>query len=255
VNRSKISSVDVISAILLISISVAWRYTVWASHLVNLSNVELITVSTIVAGLILRSRLSWIIPLAAVALSDAFIPNNATTMLYVWGAWLMIGAGNQMITSRKTLAASVPASSGKRVASVAALVILLALAAFSGRIFSPIGRLLSPVSLIVLGISALVAFVALRRAFPRLSLGLGLGIGSTLFFFAVTNLGVWLEGMYHMYPMTAQGLLTCYMRGLPFLERQMRATIILVPSAMVAGEAVVRSLSRFSIRSRAAQKI
>lgn len=41
-------------------------------------------------------------------------------------------------------------------------------------------------------------------------------VGSSLLFFVVSNLGVWLwEGMY---PMTFQGLLACYTAALPFYQ-------------------------------------
>ena len=44
-------------------------------------------------------------------------------------------------------------------------------------------------------------------------------IGSSLFFFAVTNFGVWL--MAPMYAKTAAGLVECYVIALPFLGTQM----------------------------------
>ena len=199
----------------------------------------------------LRSRFSWIIPLAAVALSDTLIPNSRTTMLYVWSAWLVIGLGNQYFSSKRAFV-SKTGSKNNRIAGAVALGGLVLAAAFSGRIFSPIGHLLSPFSLIVLAALMVAAVLVLSRSFPKLALGLGLGIGSTLFFFAATNFGVWMEGWY---PMTAQGLVTCYIRALPFLERQLRATVILVPAAILAGEAVVRVLAKSAVHSPVTHKV
>lgn len=56
----------------------------------------------------------------------------------------------------------------------------------------------------------------------------GAGIFSTLFFYMWTNFGWWLT--FGMYPMTAQGLLECYLAGLPFLKNQLISAIIFTMS-------------------------
>ncbi len=47
---------------------------------------------------------------------------------------------------------------------------------------------------------------------------------ASLGFFAVTNLGVWWSGV--MYPITPQGLVACYVAGLPFLGSQMLGDVV-----------------------------
>lgn len=45
---------------------------------------------------------------------------------------------------------------------------------------------------------------------------IGAGMAAALWFFVVTNFAVWTEG--RMYAMTFQGLIDCYVAGLPFLR-------------------------------------
>lgn len=47
-------------------------------------------------------------------------------------------------------------------------------------------------------------------------MGAGYGLAGALFFFFYTNFGVWLIG--NLYPHTWQGLVNCYIMGLPFLR-------------------------------------
>jgi hypothetical protein len=56
-----------------------------------------------------------------------------------------------------------------------------------------------------------------------------LGIGSNLFFYLWTNFGVWLLDSWGMYPKTLQGLIHCYINGLPFLHPQLASTLLFVP--------------------------
>jgi len=56
----------------------------------------------------------------------------------------------------------------------------------------------------------------------------GLGIFSILFFYLYTNFGWWLIS--GMYPMDLQGLIQCYIAGLPFLKNQLFSVLIFVPS-------------------------
>ncbi len=50
----------------------------------------------------------------------------------------------------------------------------------------------------------------------------GMTVLSTLVFFVVTNFGVWLT----WYPLTAQGLLDCYIKALPFLRNDLAANLL-----------------------------
>ncbi len=59
----------------------------------------------------------------------------------------------------------------------------------------------------------------------------GMGVLGNGFFFAWTNFGVWhLSGLY---PHTIDGLLLCYVAGLPFLRMQLMSTLIIVPVVSV----------------------
>lgn len=55
----------------------------------------------------------------------------------------------------------------------------------------------------------------------------GMGMASSLFFYFWTNFGVWLIG--NWYPKTADGILNCYIAGLPFLKWQLIGNLIVVP--------------------------
>lgn len=44
-------------------------------------------------------------------------------------------------------------------------------------------------------------------------------VTSSLVFFAITNLGVWVSG--NLYPMTATGLMECFLLAIPFLKNQL----------------------------------
>ena len=56
----------------------------------------------------------------------------------------------------------------------------------------------------------------------------GMGIISVLFFYLFTNFGWWLTS--GMYPMTFEGIIQCYIAGLPFLKNQLFSALIFVPS-------------------------
>lgn len=59
--------------------------------------------------------------------------------------------------------------------------------------------------------------------------GTVLGIGSTLFFYFWTNLGVWALDSWGMYANNLSGLLASYVNGLPFLKMQMISSLMFVP--------------------------
>ena len=55
-----------------------------------------------------------------------------------------------------------------------------------------------------------------------------MGILSVVFFYLFTNFGWWLT--FEMYPLTLQGLIECYIAGLPFLKNQLFSSLIFVPA-------------------------
>ena len=48
---------------------------------------------------------------------------------------------------------------------------------------------------------------------------LGAAVSSSLIFFLLSNFGVWLEG--RLYPLTGQGLVSCYVAAVPFYKNQL----------------------------------
>jgi hypothetical protein len=68
-----------------------------------------------------------------------------------------------------------------------------------------------------------MGWLALRKVTPlRL---LGSSLAASVLFFLVSNFGVWLTGG-GMYPMTVEGLMTCYAAGLPFFRNTMLGDLV-----------------------------
>lgn len=71
----------------------------------------------------------------------------------------------------------------------------------------------------------------------------GIGIVSSVFFFLYTNFGWWLTS--NMYPHTFQGLIQCYIMGLPFFKNNLIGNLIFVPvfsgAAILAGNSKIKS--------------
>lgn len=55
----------------------------------------------------------------------------------------------------------------------------------------------------------------------------GMGIVASLFFYLYTNFGWWL--LTNMYPKTLEGLIQCYIMGLPFLKTNLLGNLFFVP--------------------------
>ena len=49
-------------------------------------------------------------------------------------------------------------------------------------------------------------------------------IGASIFFFAISNLGVWL--LFDLYPKTFQGLISCYILAIPFFGNTLMSTVL-----------------------------
>ena len=69
-------------------------------------------------------------------------------------------------------------------------------------------------------------------------------LGSSLFFFIVTNFGVWITSSF--YPKTLTGLGTCYTAGLPFLQNAMVGDLMYVGILFGAFELAKRSIPQLS---------
>ena len=72
-------------------------------------------------------------------------------------------------------------------------------------------------------------------------------VGSSLFFFLVTNFGVWLTSSF--YPKTLTGLGACYTAGLPFLQNAMVGDLMYVGILFGAFELAKRSILHLSADS------
>jgi len=58
-------------------------------------------------------------------------------------------------------------------------------------------------------------------------------LASSLFFYLWTNFGVWLQGWYLP---TLQGLIKCYLMGLPFLKYNLVSNVLIVPAVFIVIE-------------------
>jgi hypothetical protein len=71
---------------------------------------------------------------------------------------------------------------------------------------------------------------------PALSLGVSIG------FFLTSNFATWAEGL--LYPLTLQGLLTCYYMGLPFIRNTVAADLLGTAILFGLGPIVERAYER-----------
>lgn len=65
-----------------------------------------------------------------------------------------------------------------------------------------------------------------RRSAGRIA---GAGLASAIAFFLITNLGVWIGGGGARYPMTAAGLLECYVQAIPFFRNSLIGLAVFLP--------------------------
>ncbi|WP_144683545.1 DUF6580 family putative transport protein [Cellulosimicrobium sp. TH-20] len=84
---------------------------------------------------------------------------------------------------------------------------------------------------LVVGLGSLLA--RNTTGWRRVGAGAAFGVVGSLWFFAWTNFGVWLQGRGVWYPAGADGLVASYVAGLPFLRTMLLGNLVLVP--LVAG--------------------
>ena len=91
----------------------------------------------------------------------------------------------------------------------------------------------------VVGLGSLLA----RRTtgWRRVGAGAVFGVAGSLWVFAWTNFGVWLQGRGVWYPAGTDGLLASYVAGLPFLRTMLLGNLVLVP-LVAAGTLLVDRL-------------
>lgn len=80
---------------------------------------------------------------------------------------------------------------------------------------------------LVVGLGSLLA--CRTTGWRRVGAGAAFGVVGSLWFFAWTNLGVWLQGRGVWYPAGVDGLLASYAAGLPFLRTMLLGNLVLVP--------------------------
>ena len=74
-----------------------------------------------------------------------------------------------------------------------------------------------------IALSTLFSFTL--KKFGRMYIQLGImAVLSSLIFFIITNFAVWL--VWNFYPKTFDGLILCYLAGLPFLRNTLMSTIL-----------------------------
>lgn len=78
--------------------------------------------------------------------------------------------------------------------------------------------------LIMVAFVGAVALGHLLQSSPRLATALPAGVIAEGVFFVVTNFAVWYFGEGGIYPLTLNGLLTCYIAAIPFLGRSIVST-------------------------------
>lgn len=64
----------------------------------------------------------------------------------------------------------------------------------------------------------------------------GAGVTASLFFYLYTNFGVWFLDSFGMYSRDLNGLIKCYVMGLPFLKFNLIGNLILVPLTFTISE-------------------
>jgi hypothetical protein len=73
----------------------------------------------------------------------------------------------------------------------------------------------------------------------------GASLAGSMFFFIVTNFGVWMTSAF--YPKTMTGLATCYAAGIPFLQNAVVGDLIYAGALFGAFELAKRSFPQLSI--------
>ncbi|MBU6389887.1 hypothetical protein KGQ71_05235 [Patescibacteria group bacterium] len=81
----------------------------------------------------------------------------------------------------------------------------------------------------LIGLSGLLLRRVKRKPAVLMKLSFLAGMAASVFFFLYTNFGVWLIGDGAFYPRTWQGLIDCYVMGLPFYRTMFFGNLILVP--------------------------
>ena len=80
----------------------------------------------------------------------------------------------------------------------------------------------------------MIFFIGSRIRQVNLGSSILTGVGASVLFFIVTNFGVWATGT--MYPHTAAGLWTCFVKGIEFYRNTFISDILFTPALFMAYE-------------------
>lgn len=81
-----------------------------------------------------------------------------------------------------------------------------------------------------------------KKSIRRLLVVSGMGGGASLWFYLWTNFGVWFLDSWGMYSRDWQGLIACYLNGLPFLKLNLLGNLFFLPLSFIIGELLVQRL-------------
>ncbi len=172
-------------------------------------NVEVVTLVTFLAAFYLGKKEAVIVALSSMAISDVII-GNTNISLFTWSAYGMIAIGAGLISHLERSERS------RRIKVIR-----------SGS-FSASRRI---------RMTANKTFLA--------TLG---GLVATFWFYLWTNFGVWFLDSWGMYPKTLNGLILCYVNGLPFLRNQLVGNLIIVPVGFFIIEIIIRLNYLYKLR-------
>jgi hypothetical protein len=83
--------------------------------------------------------------------------------------------------------------------------------------------------IVYLSVALVVASGFLARSRRTAGRVAGAGLLSAIAFFLITNAGVWIGGGGVRYPLTAAGLLDCYVQAIPFFRNSLISMAVLLP--------------------------
>ena len=78
----------------------------------------------------------------------------------------------------------------------------------------------------VLLVTACGLLLRSQRSFSRIA---GVGLGSAIIFFVVSNFGVWASGGGQRYALTFEGLVDCYIQAIPFFRNTLISMVVFLP--------------------------
>lgn len=188
----------IFTALALVAVGVIGRF--FMLKFAGIPNFEIITALALVSAVYLGRIWGVVVPLSVIAITDVVI-GNSPVLIFTWSAFAIIGIFGW-------LSRSVILNEAKRSEE-------------SCTACPPIG--------------GNVRFFRIRGRFLAVLGMTTLGIISSIFFFLYTNFGWWL--MTNMYPHTLEGLVRCYVMGLPFLKNNLIGNLIFVP--VFSGAAIV----------------